>query len=97
MATADRDLKMQRLSLRLSERQKLAIVEAAGVTEEDLSSFVLDSALDRAEQVLADRRGFWLSEEKWERFQELLERPTTPLSAKPRLEKLLKTPSVVEG
>lgn len=96
MASAEKELKNRRLALRISPRQREVIAEAAEASEKDLSSFVLDSALSNAQRILADRRVFSLSPEAWARFNELLNRPTTPLSSKPKLEKLLLEPSVLE-
>jgi len=40
-----------------------------------LTDFVLESAAERAEQILADRRWFILSEDEFTTFQDLLDRP----------------------
>lgn len=96
MAAEERELKNQRLALRVSPRQREVIAEAAEASEKDVSAFVLESALNSAQRILADRRIFNLSLEKWTRFNEVLDRPNTPLSSKPRLEKLLLKPSVLE-
>lgn len=96
MAAEEKELKNQRLALRVSLRQREVIAEAAEATEKDVSSFVLESALSSAQRVLADRRIFTLDRESWVRFNELLDRPNTPLSSKPKLEKLLLKPSALE-
>lgn len=96
MATPAKELKDYRLSMRISRRQREVIAQAAEASETDVSAFVLDAALVSAQRVLADRRFFSLSDEAWDRFVEILDRPVTPLSAKPRLEELLTKPSVLE-
>ncbi|MFA5889936.1 MAG: DUF1778 domain-containing protein [Actinomycetota bacterium] len=96
MATPAKEYKDQRLSLRISRRQREVIAQAAEVAETDVSAFVLDAALVSAQKVLADRRFFSISGEAWDRFVEILDRPVTPLSSKPRLEDLLTKPSVLE-
>jgi uncharacterized protein (DUF1778 family) len=96
MTTPKRDPKDSRLALRISSRQRSVISEAAEAAEKDVTSFVLDAALTDAQRVLAERRLFNLSPEGWARFNDLLDRPTTPLSSKPKLEKLLLKPSVLE-
>ena len=58
-----------------------------------MSEFVLESALARAEEALADRQRFGLSAEKWKAFQAALDAPTP---AAPRLAELLRKPSVFE-
>lgn len=96
MAASERDLKSERLSLRISARQRRLICDAAEAREMDVTTFVLDAVTSNAQRVLADRRMFSLPAERWDRWIEILDRPVTPLSAKPRLEKLLQTPSVLE-
>jgi uncharacterized protein (DUF1778 family) len=96
MAGTAKPLKDDRLNLRVSRRQRELITEAAEVAHKDLSSFVLDAALVRAEEVIMDRRLYMLSDEQWERFEQVLERPVTPLADKPRLGKLLQEPSILE-
>ena len=96
MATPREQLKDERLDLRVTAREKDIIREAAEIAHQDLSTFVRDTLLQRAERVLADRREFFLPEDRWDAFMELLDRPASPLSDKPRLAKLLTTPSILE-
>lgn len=96
MATPERDLKTERLSLRASPRERNVILEAAEADHKDVSSFVLEAALLTAQRTLTDRRIFSLPEESWNEFVRALDRPVTPLSEKPRLEKLLREPSVLD-
>ena len=51
-----------------------------------MSDFVMESALARAEETLADRRVFALDAEKWAAFQAALDAPVAPM---PRMRKLL--------
>ena len=46
-----------------------------------------------ANQALADRRHFVLSEEQWEAFQQALDAPPQPM---PRLKKLMTEPSILD-
>jgi uncharacterized protein (DUF1778 family) len=96
MASAERDLKRDRLYLRVSSRQRELIREAAEIAEKDLSAFVLDAAVARAQHVLADRRIFKLSKPSWSQFVEILDRPVVEPSDKPRLLKLLQEPSMLD-
>lgn len=96
MAAAEKELKNDRLYVRVSSRQREVISEAAETAEKDVSAFVLDAALVRAQTVLADRRFFTLAESEWRHFTAILDRPVMPLASKPRLEKLLEEPSVLE-
>jgi uncharacterized protein (DUF1778 family) len=45
-----------------------------------VTDFVLDSASNAAEQVLADRRLFMLDDAAWASFEDLLERPAVTKS-----------------
>jgi uncharacterized protein (DUF1778 family) len=96
MATAKKQLKDDRLYLRVSSKEREVISEAAEAAHKDLSAFVLDAALVSAESVLANRRLFALDKASWQEFNAILDRPVVPLSSKPRLEKLLYEPSVLE-
>ena len=83
----------QKLDLRLTPAAKLLLREAALVAQRSISEFVLESALARAEETLADRHRFGLDAERWAAFMEALAAPPRPL---PRIEELLSEPSVFE-
>ena len=85
--------KTEKLDLRLSRDDKQRIIQAAEATRRTVSDFVLESALSRADEALADRRFFGLDAEQWEAFMTALDAPTR---STPRLEKLSHTPSVFE-
>jgi uncharacterized protein (DUF1778 family) len=51
---------VEKLRLRLTAETKRTLAAAAQVQRRSLSEFVLESALGRAEEVLADRRVFEL-------------------------------------
>jgi len=59
-----------------------------------MSEFVLESALTRAEETLADRQSFALDPKQWKLFSEALDAPARDL---PRLKKLFKERSVFES
>jgi uncharacterized protein (DUF1778 family) len=59
-----------------------------------MSDFVMESALSRAEETLAERRVFGLDAERWAAFQAALEAPVRPL---PRLQKLLDEPGFFDS
>ena len=85
--------KSERIDIRTTPRVKRALQDAASVTSKTVSEFLLDSALTRAAEVLADRRLFLLDDDQWEEFMTALDAPPPPM---PRLEKLLREPSVLE-
>lgn len=85
-----RATRQARINLRASARQGQLLRQAAAATDRTLTDFVLDSAVIEAERVLADRRWFLISDEHWDEFQRLLERPARDL---PKLHALLANPS----
>lgn len=92
-ATSNKNIKADRIELRASPRQTAVIRQAAEARGKTISSFMLDAAYAEAQRDLADRRLFRLDEARWARFIRALDRPST---AKPRLRKLMQTPSALE-
>ncbi len=88
---ATRITRTEKLDLRLTAEAKLTLTAAARAQRRSLSEFVLESALNRAEEALADRRVFQLPPEKWEAFVSALDAAPRDM---PRLHKLLNEPSV---
>jgi uncharacterized protein (DUF1778 family) len=85
--------KEQRIHLRATEREVNTISQAAAARGLSISAFILTSAAERAEQTLADQRHFVLTDRQWQAFAVALDRP---MRRKPRLEKLLREPSILE-
>ena len=83
----------EKLDLRLTPSVKRTLQLAASAASRSVSEFVLESALARAEETLPERRRFGLDAHQWARFQAALDAPTRTV---PRLEKLLREPSVFE-
>lgn len=84
----------EKLDLRLTPLAKQRLLAAAERAQRSVSDFVLTSALERADETLADRRSFTLDADQWAKFQAALDAPPRKL---PRLEKLLREPSVFES
>lgn len=84
----------QKLDLRLTREAKLALQAAAAASRRSVSQFVLESALAKADEALADRRSFGLNAAQWRAFLAALDAPPRPL---PRLERLLKTPGFFDA
>jgi uncharacterized protein (DUF1778 family) len=82
-----------RLEVRLTPKAKSMLKQAADIEEKTVSAFVLDKSLEAAAETLADRREFRLSAKQYDAFVAALDAPSKP---RPRLEKLLKTASVLE-
>lgn len=79
----------EKLDLRLTREAKLVLKAAAAASRRSVSEFVVESALARADEALADRRSFGLNAAQWKAFRAALDAPPRPL---PRLERLLKEP-----
>ena len=88
-AAEPRPPRNQRINLRASTRQEALLRRAAEATDHTMTDFILDSAVVRAERVLADRRWFLATEEQLTEFQRLLDEPVPPT---PRLDALVDRP-----
>lgn len=84
----------EKLDVRVSRAAKAKLQAAASATHRSMSDFVMESALARAEETLAERRTFALGVERWNEFQVALDAPVRSL---PRLKALLETPSFFES
>ena len=89
-----RTTRSEKLDLRLRRADKLALQAAAAALRRSVSEFVLESALARADEALADRRSFGLNATQWNAFMAALDAPPRPL---PRLERLLKEPGFFDA
>ena len=86
-ALADR--RTEKLDLRVSPSAKAKLQAAASAAHRSMSDFVMESALSKADEMLAERRIFTVNAEKWAEFLAALDAPTRPL---PRLKALLEEP-----
>jgi uncharacterized protein (DUF1778 family) len=84
--------KSERIDVRASAPVKQLLQEAARVAHKNVSEFLLDAGIIAANQTLADRSRFELSDEQWLAFQAALDQP---VNAKPRLKKLLSEPGLL--
>ncbi len=82
-----------RLDLRISTEAKQALQAAALVRHTSVSDFVLSSALEAAQEALADRNRFGLNAEQWTAFQVALDAPP---ASHPRLKQLMQERSLFE-
>jgi len=82
-----------RLEVRLTPKAKSMLKRAASVERKTVGAFILDKGLAAAADTLADRREFRLSTKQYDAFVAALDASSKPRS---RLERLLKTPSVLE-
>jgi uncharacterized protein (DUF1778 family) len=89
-----RTTRSEKLDLRLSRQAKRTLKAAAAASRCSVSEFVLQSALARADETLADRRIFSLNAGQWKAFLAALDAPPRPL---PRLERLLREPGFFDA
>lgn len=83
----------ERLEVRLSSSTKRLLQRAARVQGKTISAFVLDSGITAAAETLADRQEFRVPAKDYDAFVAALD--AAP-AAKPRLDKLLSRPSVLD-
>jgi uncharacterized protein (DUF1778 family) len=89
-----RATRSEKLDLRLTRQAKRTLQAAAATSRCSVSEFVLQSALARADEALADRRIFTLNAAHWKAFLAALDAPPRPL---PRLERLFKEPGFFDS
>jgi uncharacterized protein (DUF1778 family) len=89
-----RTIRSEKLDLRLTPDAKHALQAAAAALHRSVSEFVLESALARADETLADRRHFGLDAARWMAFMAALDAPPRHL---PSLERLLKEPGFFDA
>jgi uncharacterized protein (DUF1778 family) len=92
-ARAKRQIRSQKLDLRLTPKAKRRIQAAAKAQNKSVSEFVLDSALTTADVLLADQSGVRLNAEQWKAFLAALD---SPPQNHQRLERLLVQPSLFD-
>jgi uncharacterized protein (DUF1778 family) len=91
---AARALRTEKLDLRLTTTAKRTLQAAAAASHRSVSEFVLESALSRADETLADRRWFGLDAQQWKAFLAALDAPPRPL---PRLQRLFEEPGFFDA
>jgi uncharacterized protein (DUF1778 family) len=89
-----RPARSEKLDLRLTPEAKTTLQTAAAASHRSVSEFVLESALARADEALADRRTFGLDAVQWKAFLAALDSPPRWL---PRVERLLKEPGFFDA
>jgi uncharacterized protein (DUF1778 family) len=82
-----------RLNLRATKEQRSVIERGATVYGQRMTDFVVSSACEKAEQILAEQRNFVVPPQKWDAFVAALDRPTVRHE---RLARLLSEPSILE-
>jgi uncharacterized protein (DUF1778 family) len=90
VAPRSRRPKSRRVDLRASDHQARVIRQAADATDRSMTDFILDTATEAAERVLADRRWFAVDDAQWKAFLAALD---APLPSTDRFERLARRPS----
>lgn len=71
-------LKKQRIDLRLNEDDKHMIEEAAAMTNQSISQFMVSTASERAAEVIDQHRRLLLNEESWNQVMDAITNPPAP-------------------
>lgn len=85
--------KEARIDVRTTYEQKAFITRVADSSGQSVSDFVLSSAQEKAEMILADQKEFVLPPDRWAAFVAALERPEKKHD---RLARLMSEPSILE-
>lgn len=86
--------KTKQWTLRVTPAQDTIVRRVLSSNGMSLSEYVVSRAVAAAVQELADRQVFAVSEEAWEKLQEVLQRPAT---ARPKVAALLAGDSVLDS
>ncbi|EFH8762367.1 DUF1778 domain-containing protein [Escherichia coli] len=71
-------LKKQRIDLRLNEDDKNMIEEAAAMTNQSISQFMVSTASEHAAEVINQHRRLILNEESWDLVMDAISNPPLP-------------------
>lgn len=71
-------LKKQRIDLRLSDEDKSLIEEAAAMTNQTITQFMVNSASERAAEVIEQHRRLILNEASWNQVMDAISNPPSP-------------------
>jgi uncharacterized protein (DUF1778 family) len=82
-----------RIDLRTTKERKSFLERGASMSGQNLTEFVLSSAQEKAELVLADQNKFVLPSKQWEAFVAALDKPATRHE---RLARLMSETSALE-
>ena len=88
-----KETKTERIDVRTTVAAKQLLQQAAATSHKSVSEFLLENGLQAAQATLADRRLFILDDDRWQAFQDALDRP---VQEKPQLKKLLTEPGIFD-
>jgi uncharacterized protein (DUF1778 family) len=81
IAAQAKNTKSARLNIRATNEEKRLLEQAADMAHVTASQFVMQAALQSADEVLGDRTRFSLPAREWDEFARLLDRPARELPA----------------
>lgn len=70
--------KDERLALRVTAGQKATIEAASALLGRSVTDFAVTTAVERANEVLADQRVFHVPEDRWVELERLMDAPVEP-------------------
>jgi uncharacterized protein (DUF1778 family) len=73
--------KEERLAVRATPRQAALIRQAAEAQGRTVTDFILETATERAERLLAERQHLTVTSTAWDEFVAAVEAPTEPVPA----------------
>jgi uncharacterized protein (DUF1778 family) len=73
--------KEERFDLRATPQQSTLIRRAAEARGQSYTAFIMESATDRAAEILMDQTRFVLDASTWKRFKAKLDAPAEPVEA----------------
>jgi len=82
--------KSMQLNMRVHPAQRDVIARAAKVRHKSLTEFIVEAAIEAAEDILLNQRVFMASEDQIEEFLRVMD---IPVSENPVLQKTLNTPA----
>jgi len=71
-------LKKQRIDLRLTDDDKRMIEEAAAMSNQTMTQFMVASASERAAEIIEQHRRLLLNEESWNLVMDAISNPPAP-------------------
>ncbi len=77
-AIPPRKARMERIDLRTSANTKRLIVKASALAGLSISTFMINSAHERAQQMLAQHEALTLSAQDWDKFVSIIDNPSPP-------------------
>lgn len=85
--------KQDNINIRVEPQKKKFLFFVAQMINMKLSAFMLESACSKAEEIVSSKTHFTLTEEQWQKFNEILDEPPRNI---PQLKKLFEEKSIFD-